>query len=277
MKKTGRNFLKEFLKFFPYGPGFSLYRGIEARILSGVDLIPPVLDFGCGDGSFAKVFFKNEKVAAGVDIDDYSLGLAKKLDIYMDLRKADAASLPWDGESFGTVFSNCVLEHIENIEGALKEAFRVLKNGGKFVATVPSENLTSYLYRYKLLMEQNNHEKAGEYIEQFNFRHRHYRYLNPGEWKELLEKIGFSEIEIKYYLAPETTTLWSKLEYLFTCELSGILNSGAGKLTALALIITPGFLSNFFWGKYLEKAYLADVEPPGKGGGLLITAGKLRQ
>jgi len=44
------------------------------------------------------------------------------------------------------MFSNSVLEHIYDINMVLKEVSRVLKENGKLVFTVPSNQFSSYLF-----------------------------------------------------------------------------------------------------------------------------------
>lgn len=53
------------------------------------------------------------------------------------IRNEDFTKLTFDKEKFDLVISLEVLEHIPNYLNAISESFRVLKNGGKFLFTVP--------------------------------------------------------------------------------------------------------------------------------------------
>ncbi len=86
----------------------------------------------------------------------------------------DSAHLGHTDESFGTVLCNQTLEHTENPEQSVKEMFRVLKNGGYAIATVP------FLFP--------------EHKDPTDFR----RYTRDG-FVQLFTKAGFKVIECKSY------------------------------------------------------------------------------
>ena len=58
--------------------------------------------------------------------------------IYDVLLRADGGNVDAQDESFDFVFSNSVLEHVDELEPLLAEVGRVLRRGGRFVFTVPS-------------------------------------------------------------------------------------------------------------------------------------------
>lgn len=107
----------------------NLYGSIKkyAPLLTG-----NLLDFGCGSKPYKKLF-KNCSKYIGVDIEND--GHSHEDDIieyYYDGRK-----LPFERDSFDSVFSSEVIEHIDNIEEILDELNRVLKKGGLFLLTTP--------------------------------------------------------------------------------------------------------------------------------------------
>jgi SAM-dependent methyltransferase len=53
---------------------------------------------------------------------------------------ASAENLPFANNTFDFVFTNAVLEHVQNIELSMQEALRVLKPNGIFWASVPNYN-----------------------------------------------------------------------------------------------------------------------------------------
>lgn len=101
------------------------------------DLILPwspgkdVLEVGCGTGLILEKVAPVAHRAAGIDLSEGMLGLARKrgLEVY----KADACSLPFEDESFDLVYSFKVLAHVEDINTALKEMSRVTRPGGRLV------------------------------------------------------------------------------------------------------------------------------------------------
>src|SRR5690349_4219027 len=121
-------------------PHRALLRSIESRFMASVPLQHPVLDVGCGDGHFASVTF-TEPIDVGLDPWERDLrecALYRPV-VYRNLVLASATEMPFADESFQTVVSNSVLEHIPDVEMTVREISRVLKPGGEFAMTTPSE------------------------------------------------------------------------------------------------------------------------------------------
>ncbi|MDO8971430.1 MAG: class I SAM-dependent methyltransferase, partial [Saprospiraceae bacterium] len=140
-------------------PAFrALIRAMEAELFhSIVQIKGPVLDLGCGDGHFAETlsFYRAEtnqlKLDVGIDLSPASLLEAKSRKMYANLERADATKLPFANEAFETVISNCVVEHIPGVELVFQETFRVLRHGGKFVLSVPTDRLNDALTITRIL------------------------------------------------------------------------------------------------------------------------------
>ena len=64
-----------------------------------------------------------------------------------DVMCIDLQNMPFDDESFDLIVTEDVLEHVWDINKALKEINRVLKNGGKHVFTVPIHENTVTMSR----------------------------------------------------------------------------------------------------------------------------------
>ena len=100
-----------------------------------------VLDLGCGSGSF--------------DPDSFPL-VVIALDVERPTRarprffvQADAARLPFAEASFDAFIANHSLEHIADLDTALREINRILKRPGKLYVAVPdSTTFTDRLYRW---------------------------------------------------------------------------------------------------------------------------------
>ena len=61
------------------------------------------------------------------------------IDNYVGVLQGDATRLPFEDATFDRVITSEVLEHIQNDVGAIAEMIRVLKPGGTFAGTVPTE------------------------------------------------------------------------------------------------------------------------------------------
>ena len=121
----------------------ALERCFECEILSGMEFSPPVLDLGCGEGLLAKTLFA-EKLDVGLDPNPRELDRARHNGAYRKLICAPGDRIEAAPESFGTILSNSVLEHVADLEPVLREAHRVLRADGRFYATVPSQFFDRY-------------------------------------------------------------------------------------------------------------------------------------
>ncbi|MDP3799930.1 MAG: methyltransferase domain-containing protein [bacterium] len=88
-----------------------------------------VLDAGSGDGERYKSLFKFDKY---ITLDINSLHGAEIVGSVEDI--------PADSESFDSIVSTQVLEHVKNPQKAVEEFYRVLKPGGYCLVTVPQLN-----------------------------------------------------------------------------------------------------------------------------------------
>jgi len=90
-----------------------------------------LLDFGCGIKPYESLFNVQEYV--GVDFvgegETYS---KEKVDFIYD-----GITLPFENDSFDSIFSSEVAEHIFNFHHIIKELNRVLKPGGQILLTCP--------------------------------------------------------------------------------------------------------------------------------------------
>ena len=96
------------------------------------------LDCGAGRGRLTQMDFKGVvKFVAGVDLDDEVyrnpyLDEAKLIDVLNNV-------IPYKDSTFDLVFSDNVMEHVQNPYLALREIFRVLKPGGCFLSKTPNK------------------------------------------------------------------------------------------------------------------------------------------
>lgn len=97
-----------------------------------------VLDIGCGRGKHY-----SQLIDRAPDIRYFALDLSPYMLLNHPARSdrlslGDARRLPYADDSFDVVMANHVLYHLDNIDGGLDEIKRVLKPGGKVLATTNS-------------------------------------------------------------------------------------------------------------------------------------------
>ena len=108
------------------------------------DLRPParVLDVGAAQGVTLTAMAKRGFQAVGVEpwapAIEVSHQLAHACGVQLDIRPGVAESLPFEDESVDFVNAYSVLEHVDDPDLALREAFRVLRRPGAFLFSTVS-------------------------------------------------------------------------------------------------------------------------------------------
>ena len=108
------------------------------------DLRPParVLDVGAAQGVTLTAMAKRGFQAVGVEpwapAIEVSHQLAHACEVQLDIRPGVAESLPFEDESVDFVNAYSVLEHVDDPDLALREAFRVLRRPGAFLFSTVS-------------------------------------------------------------------------------------------------------------------------------------------
>ena len=108
-----------------------------------------ILDVGCGEGRhiFGSLQAFQQAYCIGYDQHIPSLNICKDgLDFFQELDlgatifiQGSVYKLPFEDNSFDLIFCSEVLEHLHEYRDAITEINRVLKPGGKFLASVPAE------------------------------------------------------------------------------------------------------------------------------------------
>lgn len=94
-----------------------------------------MLDVGAGAGVKEELDWRGSgRLVVGVDLDP-RVASNPRLDLGV---LGNAESLPFQEESFNTVVSVSVMEHVENPDRVLREVYRVLKPGGLFIVKTPN-------------------------------------------------------------------------------------------------------------------------------------------
>ncbi len=185
----------------PLVPAFrALLRGVECRLMAGVEMPPPVLDVGCGDGLFASVLADGDWFA-GVDtaVDGVREAAARRA--YAHALVASGTRLPFADAVFNTAVSNCVLEHIPDVDAVLREVNRILRPGGRFALTVPSHLFPEMLWGSTFFRRLGLRRLAEGYGQWFNRHSAHFHCDSPERWRERLSLAGFRVERWQYYLS----------------------------------------------------------------------------
>lgn len=261
MEIENRNWVDIISKEFSH-PATALWRSIEVRHLEEAikkyNTVLPMLDLGCAEGKIGSILFK-ERCLFGLDNCWDLIKQNQKTDTYKALVLADACQMPFGDGSFSCIFSNSVIEHIPDLQALMAEVARVLKKGGLFIFTVPSNKFGQFLFFHVLFKKLGLNSLAGWYSKKRNSRLNHFHCHSHNVWQEKLNGKGFRLLEYAYYMPKKAVMLWDFLATAFfmvdKIQLCSLLEK---KIT---LKLRPIF------EKYLNQDC-------GLGGGLLIIAVK---
>ena len=176
-----------------------------------------VYDLGCGTSPYKELLLQNAQKYVGVDWSN-SFHQIDQADIMADLN----ASLPIPDQAADTVVSFQVLEHLNEPQIFLKEAYRILKPGGWMILTVP--------------FQWHVHEEPYDY----------YRYTKYG-LQDLFKKAGFKKV-----LVTPNTGYWTTRTLKFNYHMERLTRKGVRGLI-LKLFFTPVWVINQRIAPLLDK------------------------
>jgi SAM-dependent methyltransferase len=104
-----------------------------------------VLEVGCGDGAFAArlaASVRGETIA--VDLTERAVELARRRGV--TATQADVQELPFEDGRFDCVVAKWMLYHVPDLDRGIAELARVLRPGGRLVATTLSEDTSPDLW-----------------------------------------------------------------------------------------------------------------------------------
>lgn len=196
-------------------PHRAILRAVECRLMGEIDVVRPVLDIGTGDGHFASIAY-HEPIDVGIDIRSVELNEARdrRPCVYGAVLQATATTLPFADNAFATVVSNCVIEHIADVDDVLREIARVLHPGGTFATTLPSEHFGDFLLVSTVLRRLGAHGLATAYGRFFNRISYHYHVDPPEVWTARLDAVGLDVVDQQYYFSPEAHRAFDLCHYL---------------------------------------------------------------
>ncbi|MCP3682058.1 MAG: class I SAM-dependent methyltransferase [bacterium] len=264
------DYLKELLNLYNH-PAIALWRSVEAKtlshVLSGVQFETPVLDLGCGDGKVAPLLF--HKLEVGLDIEMDAIIKANSVTGYDSLIIGDGCALPFKDGAFGLIFSNCVIEHIPNLQAILYEISRTQQLNGYLIFTVPSQHFEGNLFFSRLLFRLRLHRVSSWYGRKRTKDLSHYHVLGVNEWQEMLQAYDLNIVRTEYYMSKRALQMWDILAFLVFVFRKLRLN----RLKFPKISAPIKKISTYLFSRFFRKYYEEDCK---SGGGIVVVAQKYK-
>jgi SAM-dependent methyltransferase len=119
--------------------------------LDGIDFKDKrVLEIGLGQGADSEQIIRRGAIWSGLDItsesvDRVRMRLALRKLPYQAIKQGSVLDIPFEANSFDTIFSHGVLHHVPDVKSAQREIRRVLKPSGELIVMLYSKWSINYL------------------------------------------------------------------------------------------------------------------------------------
>lgn len=193
---AGYDFLNNAISLFTH-------MSVKKAAIKALNIEPgaKVLDLCTGSGDLGRIIKAGtpEAVVFGADYSDKMLEIARKKSSKIEYFNMDATELGFEDNSFDYVVMGFGLRNIPNKNAAIKEIYRVLKPGGKFLQLdFGQKTVFSKIFdTVTLLAAQLFTKKKEAYVYLINSKND---FPSPEKLAKIVEEQGFQCIKIKYLL-----------------------------------------------------------------------------
>ena len=158
-------------------------------LLAHVRPSEPVLDLGCGDGTFAAELVRAGAEVTAADVSSEALRrAAERAPRARAVLLTEGAELPFGEDEFGLVWLGETLEHVADVVGLLSEVRRVLRWGGTLLVTTPNQP------RLAVALEALRGHPLEERLDPLA---DHLRFFTARTLREVLVAAGFAETDVR--------------------------------------------------------------------------------
>jgi len=222
----------------------AVLRAFEAcMIRKAPPLDAPSLDLGCGDGRFLRHLFG--RCTVGLDLIEKEARRARRSGTYRIVVRGDAHSLPFPSESFSSVISNCVVEHIPDADRLVAEVSRILRPGGNFTFTTWTPGFSAHLV-----------SRRPGYVRRKNRILNHHSLIPADDWSALLRRHGMELAGRRNYLEPGTLRRLDRYENI------SLLGAWKLRLIHLYMLAAPRLPAKIIRAMrdYLDRRFSAGLD-----------------
>jgi SAM-dependent methyltransferase len=179
-----------------------------------------LLDVACGPGYAAAAARQAGCEVLGIDFASRMVELARAAQPEIEFREGDAENLPFPDASFGAVVMNFGMLHLGQPDRAIREAARVLRQGGRYAFTVwdVPERATGFHIVLDAIQTYGRSDVPLPEGPPF------FRFSDPQECRRTLSGFGFTNVKVQ--TVPQVWRLDSGVE-LFEAFLMAAVRTAA--------------------------------------------------
>lgn len=186
----------DFRRYFPHTPtALCIKECVRLAALRGVDCPGPILDVGCGDGLFARLAFQEAEVW-GIDIDATEGRHAQASNAYSQIVLGDITRATLPEGFFRSCVANCSLEHVPDLDAALRTIYRSLAPGGQALMFVPNREWASHLLSARVLERAGLGFFARELQQGIDRVFKHHHLYDAKGWSDIVARAGFEIVAV---------------------------------------------------------------------------------
>lgn len=153
------------------------------------------LEVGCGGGILTMEIARAGFETTGIDLSSNSIKQARiqaeANGLSINYQVGDALHLPFEDKKFDVVFCCDVLEHLSDVNKAVSEIARVMKNGGVFFYDTINRTILSKLVVIKIAQEWKRYAFMPPDLHVWKM------FIKPGELKAILSKNELDNKDVK--------------------------------------------------------------------------------
>ncbi|MDA9006532.1 methyltransferase domain-containing protein [Litoricola sp.] len=149
-----------------------------------------ILEAGCGAGRILNYYHSLGYKIKGIDFIESVIDRLKKFDSSLDVEQGDIAELQYQDATFDYILAFGLYHNLEyNVDDALRESFRVLKNQGTLCASFRADNIQNFLIDSEARKKSNSSVDSELFFHKMNYTVR--------DLKKLITGSGFRIISIE--------------------------------------------------------------------------------
>ncbi len=197
--------LEDFRRYFPRAPtALCIKECARLDVLRRHGCASPILDVGCGDGLFASIAFADAEVW-GIDIDANEGRWAQASRAYDQIILGDITRARLPAAFFETCVANCSLEHVPDLDQALRTIHDSLKPGGRAYLFVPNRDWASHMVSLRALRVAGFPGLSKALQDRLDRVFVHHHLYDEQGWRDVVARSPFVLESIEPVLSTATT------------------------------------------------------------------------